>query len=174
MTQLISNKQNIAVSIATETITTCLKTFYGRGGDIPDGRDSFQDDIIVTDNFRLTEVTVTLYEFVHTWVGDLVVQLRHLETETVVDLFKRPGQPQFSASGYSSNLDGNYSFNDRNSCAFDAIADRNAVIPSGDYTSSDSLRAFFGLSAAGTWRLTINDCAIGDSGTLGSWKLDLQ
>lgn len=128
-------------------------------------------------------MTVTLYKFVHPWVGDLVVQLRHLETQTVVDLFRRLGQQQFPSSGYSTKLNGDYSFNDcakrlgiadRNTGDFEAVANYNAVIPSGNYTPTDSFRTLHGLKAAGTWRLIIKDCFCGDEGSLGSWKLDLR
>ncbi|HAJ61880.1 MAG TPA: hypothetical protein DCP31_23760 [Cyanobacteria bacterium UBA8543] len=184
MSQLISNARSTVVGVAmsasrtTDSIATTSKaqvsTFFGGGGDIPDGRGSFQDDIIITDDFRITDVTVTLKNLVHTWVGDLVVRLRHLETETVIDLFMRPGQPHFSSSGYSNDLNGDYSFNENNTCNFEAAAGQNTVIPSGNYTSKGSLCAFHGINANGTWRLTINDCSPGDSGSLGSWRLDLK
>lgn len=174
MSELISNTKSTAEGIALSITTSAhLSTFNGRGGNIPDGRGTFIDDIIVKDDFRVTDVTVTFYDFFHTWIGDLVVRLHHLETETVVDLFRRPGQPQFSSTGFSHDLNGDYSFNDHNTCDFETAAFNNAVIPSGNYTSSGSLHAFYGLSATGTWRLTINDCSPGDKGSLGSWKLDL-
>jgi subtilisin-like proprotein convertase family protein len=175
MSQLVSNTKNTAVGVAQGTTTSAhVSTFLGRGGNIPDGYGSFTDDIIVKDDVQVTDVTVTLYNFVHTWVGDLVVQLHHLETGTVVELFRRPGQPEFSSSGYSNDLNGNYSFNDHNACDFEGTAFHKAVIPSGNYTSTSSLSAFYGLEAAGTWRLTINDYFPGDSGSLGSWQLDLE
>lgn len=148
-------------------------TFVGNGGNIPDGHGSFQDDIVVTDKFKITEVSVTLENLVHTWVGDLTVRLRHLETDTVVELFRRPGQPYFSSSGYSNDLKGDYNFNDKNSYKFEVAAAENSVIPSGNYTSLQPLSAFHNLSAAGTWRLIITDCSAGDSGSLGSWSLKL-
>ncbi len=174
MSQLIPNTKNPAISATLDTTTKAhISTFDGCGGNIPDGQGTFIDDIIVKDDFRVTDVTVTLNDFVHTWVGDLAVQLHHLETDTVVELFRRPGQAQFSASGYSNDLNGDYSFNDHNSCDFEAAAFHNTVIPSGNYTSTGSLSGFYGLSAAGTWRLTINDYFPGDSGSLGSWQLEL-
>jgi len=172
MSQLTSDTRSTAV-IATNGEAQ-VSTFLGGGGDIPDGRGSFQDDIIITDEFRVTDITVTLKDLVHTWVGDLVVRLRHLETETVVDLFMRPGQQHFSSSGYSNDLNGDYSFNNHNTCDFEAVAGQNTVIPGGNYASKGSLSAFHGLNATGTWRLTINDCSAGDSGSLGAWSLDLK
>jgi subtilisin-like proprotein convertase family protein len=174
MSQIMSNAATATVTVELPTTTQAHTSYFlGNGGNIPDGMGSFQDDIVVTDNFSVTDVTVTLKGLVHTWVGDLSVRLRHLETETVVDLFRRPGQPHFSSSGYSNDLNGNYSFNDHFKGNFEETAAENAVIPSGDYSATEPLAAFNGLSAAGTWRLTINDCSAGDSGSLGSWSLDL-
>jgi len=174
MSQLSPNALTAPVGIKLATTSKAhVSTFVGKGGTIPDGSGSFQDDIIVTENFSITDVTVTLKDFVHTWVGDLVVRLRHLETDTVIDLLRRPGQPQFSSSGYSNDLNGDYTFNNHNICDFELAAGQNAVVPSGNYASLESLSAFSGLSSAGTWRLMINDCSAGDSGSLGSWSLDL-
>jgi subtilisin-like proprotein convertase family protein len=168
--------------IATATVDFNLSTpqntqvsaFVGKGGNIPDGRGSFQDDIVVTEDFKVTDVTVTLENLVHTWVGDLTVRLRHLESDTVVELFRRPGQPHFSSSGYSNDLNGNYIFSDSNSCKFQEAAGENSVIPGGNYAPLQSLSSFNNLSSAGTWRLIITDCSAGDSGSLGSWSLNLR
>lgn len=174
MSQVIRNAATVTVERELPTTTNAhASTFIGKGGAIPDGKGSFHDDIMVTENFKITDVTVTLQDLVHTWVGDLVVRLRHLQTDTVVELFRRPGQPQFSSSGYSSDLKGDYSFNDHFQCNFEAVAAENSVIPSGNYTAIESLAAFNGLPSSGTWRLMINDCSAGDSGSLGSWQLDL-
>ncbi len=186
--------KTLTATVNAELVTTQNAhslTFVGKGGNIPDGFGSFQDDIIVTENFNITDVTVTLKGMVHTWVGDLVVRLRHVETETIIELFRRPGQPHFSSSGYSNDLRGDYSFSDKligsgsevttlaqasaehNTRNFDAAAAVNPVIPSGNYTSLQSLATFNGLSSSGTWRLIINDCSAGDSGSLDSWHLNL-
>lgn len=172
----------VDTEFATATNAHSL-TFLGKGGNIPDGFGSFQDDIMVTENFKISDVTVTLKGMEHTWVGDLVVRLRHVETETIVELFRRPGQPNFSSSGYSNDLRGDYSFSDsvesslrraaHHSSNFDTAAAVNTVIPSGNYTSLQSLAKFNGLSSTGTWRLIINDCSAGDSGSLDSWSLNL-
>jgi len=159
---------------STTKTNDCASTFVGKGGNIPDGIGSFQDEIVIKDDFRITDVSVTLKNIVHTWVGDLSVRLRHLETNTVVDLFQRPGQPKFSSSGYCNDLKGNYSFSDRSSCNFEETAGTHAIIPSGKYASLQSLSAFSGMSGSGTWQLIIKDSSAGDSGSLGSWSLDFD
>ncbi len=157
----------------TTTQEAHVLAFIGKGGNIPDGSGSFHDDIVVTENVNITDVSVTLQNFVHTWVGDLIVRLRHIETDTVVELVRRPGQPHFSSSGYSNDLKGDYTFNSHNACKFEAAAADNAVVPSGTYAPLQSLSAFKNLPAAGTWRLIVTDCSAGDSGFLGSWSLNL-
>lgn len=165
-----TTKANLGFVTATET---CALTFLGSGGNIPDGHGCFVNEIVVTDNFNITNVTVTLNNFVHSWVGDLAVRLRHRESGKVVELFRRPGQPKFSSSGYNSDLNGDYSFNDHFTSNFEAAASKNTEIPSGNYASTGNFSAFRGLSSSGTWQLMINDYSAGDSGSLGSWNLEL-
>jgi subtilisin-like proprotein convertase family protein len=149
-------------------------TFVGNGGAIPDGNGSFQDEIVVTDRFEIADISISFNNFVHTWVGDLVVRLCHRETGTAVDLVRRPGQPQFSSSGYNNDLNGDYRFTEGSTYSFEVAAAENAVIPSGTYAGLQSLSAFRGLPSTGTWQLVISDCSAGDSGSLGSWSLNLQ
>lgn len=168
-----SNAATATVGFEIVTTETCALTFVGSGGDIPDGNGSFQDEIIVADNFNVTHVTVTLKNLIHTWVGDLAVRLRHLESGTVVELFRRPGQPKFSSSGYSNDLNGDYSFSDQFTANFEAAAAENIIIPSGQYAPVQSFSVLRNLQSAGTWQLIINDYSAGDSGSLGSWSLEL-
>lgn len=161
-------------TVDAKIATSANSTYCGGGGSIPDGVASFQDEIVVTENIAISNVTVTLKNLEHTWVGDLIAQLRHLESGVVVDLFRRPGQPQFSSSGYSNDLNGDYSFNDSFSRSFDSVAASHGVIPSGNYCASQTLSVFEGRSSAGTWQLIINDCSAGDSGSLESWTLNLE
>lgn len=161
-------------TVDAKIATSANSTYCGGGGNIPDGVASFQDEIVVTENIAISNVTVTLKNLEHTWVGDLIAQLRHLESGVVVDLFRRPGQPQFSSSGYSNDLNGDYSFNDSFSRSFDSVAASHGVIPSGNYCAIQPLSVFEGRPSAGTWQLIINDCSAGDSGSLESWTLNLE
>ncbi|NEP12637.1 MAG: hypothetical protein F6K14_21000 [Symploca sp. SIO2C1] len=163
--------ENVSNSINN---SDCSSTFVGKGGNIPDGIGSFQDEIVISEDFRITDVSVTLKDIVHTWVGDLSVRLRHLETNTVVDLFQRPGQPQFSSSGYCNDLKGDYSFSDCSNSNFEHTAGTHPVIPSGVYASLQSLSVFNGMSGSGTWQLIIKDSSAGDSGCLSGWSLNFE
>lgn len=175
MSKLMNHTATATVEAKASTgMQGFVTTYSGQGGAIPDGISRFQDEIVVTENFAISNVTVTLKNLEHTWVGDLIAQLRHLESGVVVDLFRRPGQPHFSSSGYSNDLNGDYSFNDECSHNFDAVAQSHSVIPSGNYCATQPLSVFKGHSSAGTWQLIINDCSAGDAGSLGSWTLNLE
>ncbi|MGQ4645956.1 proprotein convertase P-domain-containing protein [Lyngbya aestuarii] len=173
MSQTITSTVNkkLAAEINQKIDNNKTFTFLGKGGSIPDGNGSFQDEIVIQDNFPVSTVHVTLKNLTHTWVGDLVVRLHHLESDTVVDLFRRPGQRQFSSSGYCNDLNGDYSFNNKSRKNFESAAAEHAVIPSGNYAPAQPLSVLDGLPSSGTWRLIINDCAAGDSGSLDSWSL---
>ncbi len=175
MSKLMNRTSTATVDAKIATSANApTSTYSGGGGNIPDGVASFKDEIVVTEDIAIRNVTVTLQNLEHTWVGDLIAQLRHVETGVVVDLFRRPGQPQFSSSGYSNDLNGDYSFNDNYSHSFDSVAASHAVIPSGNYCATQPLSVFKGHSSAGTWQLIINDCSAGDSGSLESWTLNLE
>lgn len=47
--------------------------------------------IVVPDPATITDVTVTFTGLTHTWIGDLIVTLTHVDTATTVDLFRRVG-----------------------------------------------------------------------------------
>lgn len=141
----------------------------------------FTSDIEVTDNFSITDITVTLNDLTHTWAGDLIAELTS-PVGTTVSLFNRVGRVT-AGFGYSSNFGGDYSFNDTFTGNLWTAADPPAVvIPGGDYfpTGAGSsalvpmLASLAGESSQGIWRLTISDNAGGDIGSLGSWTLELQ
>jgi subtilisin-like proprotein convertase family protein len=157
-------------------------TGNGLGFDILDFTDSFSD-IVVADNFSISDITVSLNNLTHTEIGDLTATLTHLDTNTSVDLFRRVGRTDLT-NGFGNALDGTYKFND----AFIgdlwavAISLNDFKIPGGDYfptgggsaTKVPMLSTISGLSSSGTWRLTISDSGRDDTGALGSWTLNLQ
>lgn len=153
----------------------------GTGGSGTDD-DIFCSTITVTDDFEISDITVTLNDLTHTWAGDLIITLEHVDTGTEVDLVHRVGRTGDSGFGDSSDYGADYSFND----AFtgdlwaEAAATGAGVIAGGNYfpTTVDggasSLSDFDGESSAGDWKLTISDNASGDSGALRSWTLSLR
>jgi subtilisin-like proprotein convertase family protein len=139
--------------------------------------------IVVTDNFSIADITVTLTNLNHTFIGDLIATLTKVDTGTTVSLFNRIGRVG-TGNGDNSNFAGTYRFNDAFTGDIWVVAsggNSTFNVPGGDYypTAVDSgalvpiLPAFTGASSAGTWRLTISDNAASATGSLGSWTLSL-
>lgn len=161
-------------------------TGSGLGFTIPDSNPiGTFSDIVVADNFAINDITVSLNSITHSWIGDLIVTLTHIDTNTTVDLFNRVGRPTTGGVGFSSNLNGSYNFNDAFTGDLWTVAGPGGGffdIPGGDYfpTGAGSsakvpmLTTISGLPSSGTWRLKISDSEIDDVGTLGSWSLNLQ
>ncbi|NCR90788.1 MAG: proprotein convertase P-domain, (modular protein) [Microcystis aeruginosa G11-01] len=161
-------------------------TGTGAGFNIPDDNATgASSTIVVPDSFSITDITVTLNSLTHTYVGDLIATLTHVDTGTTVSLFNRIGKNNSNLGGDSSNFGGNYSFNDAFTGNLWAVAASGSpffVIPSGNYfptgagssTLVPMLTSLSGELSSGTWRLTISDNGRDDTGALGSWALNLQ
>ncbi|MCP2732645.1 proprotein convertase P-domain-containing protein [Limnofasciculus baicalensis] len=159
--------------------------YSGSGFSIPDGNPTgVSSNIVVSDNLNISDITVTLNNLNHTWIGDLVATLTNVTTNTTVSLFNRVGRVG-SGIGDSSNFGGTYSFNSAftgNLWTTAAGLNGSQNIPSGNYfptgansaaIASPSLTAFNGELSQGTWQLRISDNAGGDTGPLGSWNLSV-
>jgi hypothetical protein len=163
-----------------------IATFTGSGSgfSIPDNNPTGAfSDIVVADNFLINDITVGLSSLTHTWIGDLIATLTHIDTNTTVDLFNRVGRT--TGLGDGSNLSGSYNFNDAFTGDLWSVAisvDGISTIPGGDYFPTGAassakvpmLTTISGLPSSGTWRLKISDVSDADTGTLGSWSLNLQ
>ncbi|MBI4891354.1 MAG: proprotein convertase P-domain-containing protein [Acidobacteria bacterium] len=166
----------------------------GAGGSIPDCSagncqvgpgipGQFTSDITILDPGSIAasgnNVTVTLGNISHTWVGDLQIALTHVGYSGATFLF-RPGALTAAGVGNSTDLSGTYRFNnDFSGNPWTA----GATLAPGDYyptgvpfvsTESPFSDFFNGQPAAGTWRLTIYDLSHLDTGTIRDWSLDLQ
>lgn len=173
-----------AIVSLTPKPAQAIATFTGNGPgfSIPDNNTAGAfSDIVVADNFLISDITVTLNTLTHTFIRDLIATLTHLDTNTTVNLFRRVG----NASGGDSNLNGTYSFNDAFTGDLWAVAlsgNDSFDIPGGNYfptgassgTKVPMLTTISGLPSSGTWRLRISDNEEEDTGALGSWTLNLQ
>ena len=160
-------------------------TGSGSGFGIPDGNSTGAfSDIVVADNFLINDITVGLNSLAHTWFGDLIATLTHIDTNTTVNLFNRVRIPP-EENGDGSKPNGSFNFNDAFTGDLWTVAssiDDISTIPGGDYFPSGAgssakvpmLTTISGLLSSGTWRLKISDVSGGDTGTLGSWSLNLQ
>ena len=138
-------------------------------------------DLVIANTDIIQSVdSVQLKNLVHTWMGDLVITLTHVETGTTAELIDRVGRTTTSGFGNSGDLNGNYSIVD-GGAAWPATA---AIAP-GTYTQfsngtageslagGNPLSVFVGESLAGTWRLTVKDLGSGDTGSISAFCLNV-
>jgi subtilisin-like proprotein convertase family protein len=133
--------------------------------------------------FQISDIVVEL-DVEHTWVGDLVITLKHTRgTGEVVtaELVHQPGVPETSF-GCSSDLV-------RDAGEKYAFASDPSLLPLGSTScpatiqpacyavaseNPDGLTAFRGLKkGAGTWELEIRDLESGDTGTFYGWSMNI-
>ena len=149
--------------------TTAMVICSSPGVAIPDNNSTgVSSDLVIAAPDAVADLDVAI-EATHTWVGDLVFTLTHVETGTVRTLIDRPGRPDGATSGFGCSADN-----------VDAILDDDSPIPVEDacppvggagFSPNQTLAAFNGEALAGTWRLTVSDAAGGDTGSLQSWCL---
>jgi hypothetical protein len=130
--------------------------------------------------FVISDVVIGV-DIQHTWVGDLVVQLRHTSSSndvTTVDLLHRPGVPTetFGCAGdLVSNPEDRYYFGTVLGLSPLGEADCPSVILGGCYAVAPGaigLEIFRGQPVGdGHWELIITDNAAGDDGMLHLWSL---
>jgi subtilisin-like proprotein convertase family protein len=115
--------------------------------------------IVVTDDFILTDVNVTV-DITHTWDSDLTIELVAPDG-TVVELANAVGG---SGDNFTNTVfDGD---------AATSIADGDAPF-TGVFAPSGDLSTLNGLTSSGDWTLRVTDNANGDGGTLNGWILQL-
>ena len=134
------------------------------------------DTIVVGDSFNVLDISVAL-DITHTRVGDLCVAL------------SKDGGPEMiimqridDASGLICDANGCCGCSSDNvACtlwdgAADAVNDQcgwSGALTGTYYSESFNLSSFVGADAAGSWTLSVNDNAGGDTGTFNSWTLSL-
>lgn len=108
----------------------------------------------------------------HTWVGDLDVRLIHLGvTRFMID---NVGQPASTFGCATDNI--SVTLDDEAAGGpVENVCNVNPPGVSGSRTPFQSLNAFDGMNAQGTWSLVIDDTfAGGDDGTLVQWCLSIS
>jgi len=140
-------------NVLTDGTTTAIADGIGANspGAITTKTLSFPTNVTI-DNMKVSFVSN------HSWLGDLVVKLKHPDG-TEITLWNRTcNNPQ------SSGL--NILFSDA------APAPVCLSPTSGTYRPVQLLSAFNGKPSEGVWTLTAQDFYIGDSGSINSWGLD--
>lgn len=138
-------------------------------------------DLVITDPGTIVGFnSLTLTNISHTFLGDLVVTLTHVESGITVDILDRVGRTTGTGFGSGLDLAGNYVFVDGGA----AIPSTGTVLapgeyglsPNGEFGSSaglGSLDAFVGVPLAGTWRLSVQDFASGDVGSISAFSINV-
>lgn len=138
---------------------------------IPDNNPAgVSSEFTLNNTTQINDLNVTVLVN-HTWVGDLILDLTHVESGTTVRFVDRPGR---TTTGFGCSGDN-----------IDATLDDEAALPvenqcqpttptiQGTFIPNNPLAAFDGETVAGTWRLTAIDAAAGASGQLVEWCLGL-
>ncbi|MCB8917509.1 MAG: hypothetical protein H6666_06265 [Ardenticatenaceae bacterium] len=137
---------------------------------IPDNNPAgVTNDLVIANGGTIDDLNVSI-DVTHTWVGDTVFSLTHVDTGTTVTFYDRPGVPAstFGCSGndIDATLDDEAATPVENECGAGVPAIAGSFIP------NNALAAFDGEDVAGTWRITAYDLAGGDTGTLNTWCVD--
>jgi subtilisin-like proprotein convertase family protein len=168
----------------------------GPGGAIPDcavancdlnpgnGPGIFVSAITINDPRHIAaagnNVTVTLSNFNHPYIGDLRIGLQAPGFSPTIWFLNRPGALQAAGLGYGTDLAGTYRFNTSFAGEQWTVA---PVLPPGDYqTQGEPYTAittnfssqYNGQPVNGEWTLVIMDLFSGDTGTLGGWSLEFN
>jgi subtilisin-like proprotein convertase family protein len=147
------------------------KEYTGQGGQVPDNDpDGARFEIFVAESGPIVSfLDVNLFDFSHTWAGDLAIYITHKDTGTQVVLLDRPGVPE-STFGDSADFSGDYTWTDAG-FVYNADVFADFVPTDRNYGPvSGHLSDFVGEDKHGTWSLRIVDNAGGDTGGISSWS----
>ncbi len=142
---------NVPVTIPSQGTPTVTSTLTLTGGGLVD------------------DINVTNLDIMHTWVGDLKVDLTSPSGTTIV-LFDSPGNGDCSANNVQVSLD------DQATSTNAALLNMcNATPPAiaGTFQPQNPLSTFNGEPVAGNWVLKIFDSVNQDGGSLVGWGLDV-
>ncbi|MEM7245170.1 MAG: reprolysin-like metallopeptidase [Acidobacteriota bacterium] len=101
----------------------------------------------------------------HTWVGDLEVRLRHVDSGTEVALIDRINDGGCRRNNIDAVLD------DAAATSVQTECPRGNPTVNGTFMPAETLAAFNGLDFSGRWELTVLDHGADELGSLVSWCL---
>ena len=141
---------------------------------IPDNdAEGVSDTISLTDATQLQDLDIKL-DISHTYVGDLIITLEHIDTSTSVTLIDRPGAPASDYGCNGSDIDAtidDYGPDGDAETMCNAHPGISGRVRGGDPPSSTLLAAFNGETLSGDWKITVSDHAEEDVGQLNQWCL---
>ena len=107
----------------------------------------------------------------HTWIGDLIISLNHVDSGKTVTLLDRPGNPAAPSGCPGKLLDVLFTDSASTSAETSCTAARPAYPRDGGIRPTGTLSTFSGDNLGGEWVLTVQDAAPVDTGTLHDWCL---
>lgn len=154
------------------TFTTVNELCFNGSVAIPDNNPTGITSTLPGSAGNINDLNVTL-QINHTWVGDLIVTLRHDPVGgpagTPVVLIDRPGVPA-STNGCSAN-DVNVVLDDSGTAPVEPACSTTPPAIGGTLTPNNPLSAFNNQDFAGNWVLTVSDVVSIDTGSLVRWCL---
>ncbi len=152
---------------ATLTITDNDSLCSGPNLSIPDNNPSgVTDTLVVSNSGSLSDLDVFV-NVTHSWVGDLVFTLKHVDTGTSVTIIDRPGMV---SSGFGCNGNNiNATLDDEASSLVENECSGGTPTINGTFQPNNPLSAFDSEDLSGTWTMTISDNVGQDTGTLNTW-----
>jgi subtilisin-like proprotein convertase family protein len=126
------------------------------------------DVIVIGDTDSLVQLEVSL-QIVHDYVGDLLVELEHVDTASRITLIDRPGEPASGAGCNGNDIDVVLADGATDPVEDECSEDEPTI--AGTLRPNEALSTFTGENVAGVWRLTVNDLHVSDEGTLQHWCL---
>ncbi len=166
-----TNACGTGVDSAAFSFTTAVDLCSSPAVAIPDNDLTGVTDAQVVGITDLLDDLDVSVEISHSWVGDLLVTVTHVDTGTSAVLLDRPGSAPSTPFGCSgNNVDANFDDEATNPAEDECAAGSPAI--AGNLTPTGALSAFDGESFAGTWNLTAVDNEGADTGILQSWCLN--
>jgi subtilisin-like proprotein convertase family protein len=169
-----------ATRTATATATITPTQTPGPGGPycqspnlaIPDNNATgVTNDISVPASLTISDLNVDV-GITHTWVGDLIVRITHVDTGTSAIIIDRPGVPATTFGCGNDNIQA--TLDDQAALPVETQCNGTPPAINGTFQPNNPLSVFNGQSTLGTWRITVSDNASSDIGTLDSWCLTFQ
>jgi VCBS repeat-containing protein len=161
------------VASATFSFTTVVSFCATPNLAIPDNNVTGATSSVVIGSTETLDDLDLDVRMTHTWIGDLIFTLRHVQTGTTLTVIDRPGipLPQGGAGCQGDNPD--VIIDDEGTIPADTgCVNTNPGYPVGARVIPNNLLAAFdGEAFAGTWELSISDRAAQDTGTLLEWCL---
>jgi len=156
----------------TTSFTTATEICVAPGLSIPDNNPTgVSSDIEIATAGKLEAMALSL-DITHTWVGDLIITLTHVDSATTVNLVNRAIGSNATFGCSSENIDVTIADGAPVSLQTDCVDGGIAVAyPEPVYSPNSPLAAFNGQDVTGTWRLNVSDNAGGDLGTFNQWCL---